>query len=456
MSTETASRREALKAPPWRAVVVALALALLAVFGRTMGVAWASPANDEPTTAAIQAVIQQANDEQQQAFAANDPTLMKDTATGDYYTQMVQTNRDLASNGIKAIKLVKLEWGDVTLTNDTTATATTYETWQTTYADGTTDVSRDQNVYTLVLDGGAWKIQNDEHPDASASGATGQAPAAPSGQVPPATRVNPNRTDVSHNWSGYAANSGEYTSVTGTWTVPQSDGTIPFGTAATWVGIGGVTSRDLIQAGTMETSVGNGSVQYSAWVETLPQASRRVAFAVSPGDSVTVSVSETGTGQWRIAFKNNTTGAGYQTNVSYSSSHSSAEWVTEAPVAGRRIAPLDNFGTVTFSAGSAVKDGQTVTIAEAGGQPITMIDMYNNAIATPSAIVQDGAGFSVTRNAAPTRVTPSQGINPGSGRVPNNGGGRSRPGRFPFTAAQDNAGGRQPANSFSPSWAWAW
>ncbi|MFN8483898.1 MAG: G1 family glutamic endopeptidase [Anaerolineae bacterium] len=455
MPTETASRRAALKTPLWRALALALALALLATFGRTLSVAWASPAHDDPTTAAIQAVIQRANDEQQQAFAANDPTLMKDTAAGDYYNQMVQTNQGLARNGVKGIKLVKIEWGNVTLTGDTTATATTYETWQTTYADGTTDVNRDPNLYTLVLDGGAWKIQNDEHPDA-ASSAPGQAPAAPAGQTPPATRVNPNRTDVSHNWSGYAATDGEFTSVTGTWTVPQSDGTVRFGTAATWVGIGGVTSRDLIQAGTMETSSGGGSVQYSAWVETLPQSSRRVALAVSPGDSMTVSISETGTNQWLIAMKNNSTGATYQTNVTYASSHSSAEWVTEAPVSGRRIVPLDNFGTVTISAGSAVKDGETVTIAEAGGKPITMIDMYSNAIAIPSAIAQDGAGFSVTRNAAPTQLAPSQSVPPSARPSPNNGGGRSRPGRYPFTASQDNAGGWTPAHPLSAGWAWAW
>ncbi|MFN8474929.1 MAG: G1 family glutamic endopeptidase [Anaerolineae bacterium] len=435
MPRETCSRREALRSPAWRAVALALALALVAVFGHTAGLAWASPSADEPTTAAIQAVIQKANDAQQQAFAAHDPTIMKDTSTSDYYDQMVQTNQDLARNSVKAIKLVKLEWGDVSLKTDTTATATTYETWETTYADGTTDVSRDQNVYTLVLDQGTWLIQNDDHPDSSVATVPGQAPSSPSSPIPPGRRVNPNSENVSHNWSGYAATTGSYTSVTGTWTVPQSDGAIPLGTAASWVGIGGVSSRDLIQAGTMETSRGNGSVQYSAWIETLPQSSRRVALAVKPGDSVTVSITETQPNQWLIAFQNNTTGATYETNVTYSSSHSSAEWVTEAPVAGRRITPLDNFGTITFSGSSAVKDGDSVTIAQAGGRPITMVDMYNNTIATTSAVTEDGSGFSVTRTgSAATQPTPGQSINPGSGRTPNNGSGRGRLGRYPFTA----------------------
>ncbi len=451
MSNETTPRRGILAAGLRRLFALAL---VLAIVGAIVGVSAVAPqgqallstalthtasvASADDPTAAIQAVIQKANDEQQQAFAANDPTLMKDTSTSSYYNEMVRTNRNLVDNGVKAIKLVKLEWGDVTVTSDTAATATTYETWQTTYTDGTTDVSRDQNVYTLVLDNGAWKIQGDDHPDASA-GQAPTAPTSPSAPQPPSRRINPNSDNVSHNWSGYAATGGTYTSVTGTWTVPQSDGTTRFGTVAAWVGIGGVSSRDLVQAGTMQTSSGNGSVQYQAWIETLPQPSHRVAFAIKPGDSVTVSITEQQDDQWLIDFKNNTTGATYQTTVNYTSSHSSAEWVAEAPVAGRRIAPLDNFGTITFSEGSAVKDGATVNIADAGARAITMIDVYNNTLATPSAVTPDGSGFSVTRNATtPTQTTPgvggfpSQGV-PGSGRSRGNGNGQP-PRRYPLGA----------------------
>lgn len=471
MTNETNPRRPAPRPPLLRALALALVVALCAIFvdvsgaarsvpdvlsaalSRTASVALASPSADDPTTAAIQAVIQKANDEQQQAFAANDPTIMKDTSTSSYYDEMVQTNRGLSDNGVTGIKLLKLEWGDVTLTNDTTATATTYETWQTTYNDGTTDVSRDLNQYTLVLENGTWKIQNDEHPGDTPSGTPGQAPSTPTNPGPPSTRVNPGRQDVSHNWSGYAATGGTYTSVTGTWTVPQSDGSVRYGTVATWVGIGGVTSHDLVQAGTMATSSGSGSVQYEAWIETLPQAAHRIALAVKPGDSVTVAIDEAGTNQWQIAFKNNTTGATYQTTVNYTSSHSSAEWVAEAPVAGRRIAPLDNFGTVTFTDASAVKNGNTVNIAEAGGKPITLVDFFNNTLATPSAITADGSGFSVTRNATPTTQPapsiggfPGQGGFPGSGRSRGNGSGsnngngngRSTPPRTPFGGGQNS------------------
>lgn len=465
MTTEPTPRRRALGMRLRRYLALALALVALGVLGvgvagtapatqavlsgmldRTATVAWASPAADDATVAAIQAVIQQANDAQQQAFAAHDPSAMQETSTSAYYEQMVQTNQDLAQGGVTAIKLLKLGWGPVTLTNAATATATTYETWQTTYATGATGVSRDQNVYTLVLDQGAWKIQADDHPDASASSQSGQAapdpagraPTTPSGPVPPTSRVDPNSTAVSHNWSGYAANSGNFTAVTGTWTVPQSDGTLRFGGAATWVGVGGVSSRDLVQAGTQQTSLGNGSVQYQAWVETLPQASRRVPFTVSPDDSVTVSITETQTNQWLIAFKNNTTGATYQTTVNYSSSHSSAEWVQEAPFVGRGMLPLDNFGSVTFSGGSAVKDGQAQSIAQAGGKAITMIDSYTNALATPSAVTADGGGFTVTRSA--TSAASGQ-----SGQPQN-----------PLGGYQGNPYGRSRGNRAGSGWSFGW
>src|SRR6185437_4762107 len=103
--------------------------------------------------------------------------------------------------------------------------------------------------------------------------------------------------DVSQNWSGYEATGGKFTAVNGTWTVPQVSADTP-GAEATWVGIGGVTSHDLIQAGTESDVSGNGRVRYSAWVETLPQASQPVHLAVNPGDSVSVSVSEQTPGQW--------------------------------------------------------------------------------------------------------------------------------------------------------------
>jgi hypothetical protein len=355
-------------------------------------------AQERDVNTAIQEVIQRSNDEQVNAIAARDPSLMSDTVTGEHFQELVRINQNLLDHDVKSISLLRLEWATIAV-NGTSATATTYETWRTTYTDGRTEQSRDQNDYTLVLDSGTWKIRANDHP---------QTAATPPDQRPaPSVPGIPDNQNTSHNWSGYAATGGHYTAVTGTWTVPDFSPDGSFGIDAAWVGIGGVRSRDLIQAGTSQTVSGSGRTQYEAWVETLPQSSRTVSLSVHPGDSVTVSITEQTTNNWLIDIQNNTTGQSYQETLAYTSSHSSAEWVQEAPSAGGRggVLPLSNFGAVDFSNGSAVKDGQTVKIAGARARPITMINATNQALAIPTTLGEDGASFTVARTDAPATTT---------------------------------------------------
>jgi hypothetical protein len=85
--------------------------------------------------------------------------------------------------------------------------------------------------------------------------------------------------------------------------------------------------------------------------------------------------------------------------VTYASSTSSAEWIQEAPTAGKGgVVLLDRFGTVRFTNASTVKDGKTVTPAMAGATAVTMVNNKTGVtLATPSALGADGASFSVTR-----------------------------------------------------------
>src|SRR5438309_1000367 len=103
-----------------------------------------------------------------------------------------------------------------------------------------------------VLDNGQWKIKSDTHPDQQQPGV--------GASTPPQTQPIPfpDNRNTSHNWSGYAATGGTYTSVSGTWTVPQFNADSQPGVDAAWVGIGGVRSRDLIQAGTQQSVTGSG------------------------------------------------------------------------------------------------------------------------------------------------------------------------------------------------------
>jgi hypothetical protein len=130
-----------------------------------------SPA-DAATSRAIEQVIQQVDQAQALAIENNDPSGMSAAATSEFYQEQVATNQDLVDNGVTDIELNNVEWGPITVSGDT-ASATNYETWTTTFSDGTTEQSRDRNVYTLVRDNGTWKVQADDHPDQP------QAPTAP-------------------------------------------------------------------------------------------------------------------------------------------------------------------------------------------------------------------------------------------------------------------------------------
>ncbi|TME93721.1 MAG: hypothetical protein E6I40_09470 [Chloroflexi bacterium] len=364
----------------------------LRVLPAAIGRAVAPAARTGDADAAIIETVRRANDAQVQAFSSGDPSAMRATATVQHYDEMVRINDDLRNSGVTSIQLVSVRFGAVTVNGSNAQVATT-ETWRATLADGTTDESTDRNDYTLVLQNGTWLVDNDVQPDSASSG-TG-------GTTPPGSRPIPQgqgigARDTSSNWSGYAATGGTFTSVSGTWIVPQPSGTTS-GVDATWVGIGGMTSTDLIQAGTQTMVSGRGGAQYEAWIELLPRSSQPVPLSVSPGDTVTVSITQQGDGRWLIAMRNDTTGRTYSTTVTYASSTSSAEWIQEAPSAGRRVIPLDDFGTLQFTKGSAVKDGKSASIRDAGGRAITMIDRTGRALARPSALGPDGASFTVTR-----------------------------------------------------------
>ena len=132
---------------------------------------------------AVRSVIDKADAAQAQAIATGDPTVMQGTATRDHYQSMVETNQELVADGVKKIELVDVQWGPVTVRGDT-ASATTVETWRTTYSDGTTDQSSDRNVYSLQQTNGSWLIRDNQHPDASPIAPGGGFPAIPGFPIP--------------------------------------------------------------------------------------------------------------------------------------------------------------------------------------------------------------------------------------------------------------------------------
>jgi hypothetical protein len=209
-------------------------------------------------------------------------------------------------------------------------------------------------------------------------------------------------TTDSLNWSGYAVtpSSPNVTAVSSTFTVPAA-GLAPAGFAATWTGIGGFSTSDLIQAGTGEQSLPSNPLlgpQYYAWYELLPASETQLTgctgdanCTVTPGNNITVNISQVSGNTWSISM----TDAGHWSwskNVTYSSSESSAEWILEAPTLVAQTT-LANVGTAHFGPTSSyTAGGATHTIA--AGNP-TQIDLGTGAVneATPSALASDGQSF---------------------------------------------------------------
>ncbi|MGH7141597.1 MAG: G1 family glutamic endopeptidase [Minisyncoccia bacterium] len=217
---------------------------------------------------------------------------------------------------------------------------------------------------------------------------------------------------ASANWAGYVASGATYTGIGGTWKVPepQSDSS-QLSADATWVGVGGSESKDLIQAGT-QAVVEKGSVQYEAWYEGLPGVQKIIPLDVHGGDTVSVSLKETAHDIWQISFVDDTTGQQFQTIVQYDSSLSSAEWIEEALSTGGggrdEQLPLDDFGTASFTGGWTIANGSYKTIAGADASALAMAGTNNLALATPTAIGEDGVSFSVARTGVSDVETPLQ------------------------------------------------
>ena len=211
-----------------------------------------------------------------------------------------------------------------------------------------------------------------------------------------------NADATSLNWAGYAVTGSGITGVTQSWVVPTA-GLVPPGFSSTWAGIGGYTSSDLIQAGTTQDTLPiGGPGQYYAWWEALPATETPITSgctgavptcAVAPGDHMHVDIHELSTNSWSITMTDDNKWSWTSPAISYASTHSSAEWIHEAPTF---IVQTTLAGTGTSYIGpdnTFTQNGATKPIA--GGAPISIAmgpGLINEA--TPSALT-NGSSFNV-------------------------------------------------------------
>jgi Peptidase A4 family len=206
------------------------------------------------------------------------------------------------------------------------------------------------------------------------------------------------RTVQSSNWSGYAVTSKSHKigGVSSSYVVPKVRAGSLGAFAATWTGIGGYKTHDLIQAGTGEDAKSDGlfGKQYFAWYELLPNSEHPISGCrgdskckVSPGNRITVTIRDVGTASWTISMTN----SGHwhwSKHVHYASSRSSAEWILEAPTIGGAQTALAPVGTVHFGPTSKYTVGTGHPIA--GGHPIKIV---LTGEAKPSSLAANGQSF---------------------------------------------------------------
>lgn len=211
----------------------------------------------------------------------------------------------------------------------------------------------------------------------------------------------PANSYTSTNWAGYVALSATYTAINADWTIPTVTGISGETTAdASWIGIGGVKSSDLIQIGTEDTVSPSGVQSNAVFYELLPNSPvYPTTINVQAGDIISASIAEISTDLWTISITDKTTNVIYSTNVTYSSSYSSAEWIEEDPsYSDGSLVPFDNFHSLLFNQGQVTANNVVSTIAGSSASMITLVDSSNNPVATPSTLDSTGTSFSVTRN----------------------------------------------------------
>jgi hypothetical protein len=158
---------------------------------------------------------------------------------------------------------------------------------------------------------------------------------------------------ASSNWSGYAAtgSDGTFKSVSASWTQPTATCTSSTDEyAAFWVGLDGYSSSSVEQTGTDSDCDGT-SPDYYGWYEMYPADPVYFTKKVKPGNSMSASVTFSGTDTYKLVLKNasrNWT----ETITKHESGldRSSAEVITEAPSSELGVLPLADFGTVKYTA----------------------------------------------------------------------------------------------------------
>lgn len=226
------------------------------------------------------------------------------------------------------------------------------------------------------------------------------------------TTINlPANTEDSSNWAGYidtpTSQSGSYTNISGSWTIPNISANRQDATAGQWIGLGGVTSSDLLQMGTLE-EVQNGQVVAEVFWEKLPDVAQNI-ISVPINSTINASISKSSDSTWNLTFTATTPDGKTQTKTISTTLDSayeqgigtSAEWISEDPSNdNNQLYPLANMGTVKYQ--SATVNGNLLNASTNNVNPIAMESNNGNLTIYPSTIGADGESFTTTNTNSST------------------------------------------------------
>ncbi len=193
---------------------------------------------------------------------------------------------------------------------------------------------------------------------------------------------------ASSNWGGYAVTGGKYTSATASWVVPALDCSKTNGDVSPWAGIDGWKSTTVEQIG-LDMDCVAGKVKYHPWVEMFPANSVYFTDTVRKGDSMTASVSVTGTA-FTLTESDSTQGWTKTYNKTGKDQLSSAEAIMEAIGSSSSIPPAVDWGTINFT--NVTANGQQYSAVGTANK--TVLQRSNTPLETVSAL--NGEAFSQT------------------------------------------------------------
>jgi hypothetical protein len=160
------------------------------------------------------------------------------------------------------------------------------------------------------------------------------------------------------------------------------------------VGINGALGNPAIfEAGTESDCVSGVQQNYAWWTDESQTGSQHL-FSVAAGDSIYGQVAQLSTGDWQYEVDDVTAGRSMFNTEPFTSAAVSAEWIVEDPtVSGTsQLAPLANFGTVTFHDLGLTVPGGTWSVPPYSNA-VEMLAPDNSVLAYPSETSGFGAAL---------------------------------------------------------------